>query len=48
MKKQKTIEISDKNWRLAKKAADKHQPRVTRPVWINTAIEEKAERQGVK
>jgi hypothetical protein len=46
--KQKAIAITPKNWRLAERAAKSHKPPITRPVFVNVAIEEKAERQGVK
>jgi hypothetical protein len=48
MSKQKNVEITDANWKLAKKAALKSAPTTTRPRWINHAIIEQAKRENVK
>lgn len=45
--KQKSIAITDENWKLAKKAAEKSVPQTTRPKWINAAIQKQALEQGL-
>ena len=46
--KQTSVYITDKNWALSKKAADRHSPKTTRPKWINHAIEKQAETEKTK
>jgi hypothetical protein len=48
MNKQRALSLTDEEWKLARKASDKSDPKVTRPVWIGVAIREKAKREGVK
>ena len=44
---QKSIAITDENWKLAKRAADRSVPQTTRPKWINAAIQKQAREQGL-
>ena len=48
MKKLRTIRLSTYHWRLAKLKAEQCSPPTSRPVWIASAIEEKARKQDEK
>ena len=47
-RKRRDLYLSDEHWELAKEAADQSNPKTTRPLFIESAIEDKAKKSKVK